>query len=156
MAIGKNFIGEELASLQLSDIEALDKNATDGKTQEFYQNSQITSAMVYHNRISGVVGNFVERHQVEITVHEKELASSCTCSKSRRICKHAVALLYSWINDGMDFTNVELALQHIGKMKKEQLLEIVTNIIRQNPAAIELFLAKNEPDWDEIELDPEY
>lgn len=156
MDLGKKFIVEELASLQLSDVESLDKNATSGTTQEFYQNSQITSAIIYHNRISGVVGNFVERHQVEITVHQKELVSSCTCSKSRPICKHAVALLYAWVNDGMDFTNVELALQHISKLKKEQLLEIVKNIIRQNPAAIELFLAKNEPDWDEIEVDPEY
>lgn len=156
MALVTNFIDEELSSLNIADVESLDANATSGKSQEFYQNSQITSAMVYHNRISGVVGNFVERHQIEISVHQKELASSCTCSKSRRICKHAVALLYAWVNDGKDFTNVELALQHIRKLKKEQLLEIVTNIIRQNPAAIELFMAKNEPDWDEIELDPEY
>jgi len=156
MNLGNNQIVEELSSLTLWDVESLDKNATSGKTQEFYENSQITSAIVYHNRISGVVGNFVERHQVEITVHQKELASSCTCSKSRRICKHAVALLYAWVNDGNDFTNVEVALQHIRKLKKEELLEIVTNIIRQNPAAIELFLAKNKPDWDEIDLDLDY
>ena len=156
MDLGKKFIDEELASLQLADVEALDKNATSSKSQEFYQNSQITSAIVYHNRISGVVGNFVERHQVEILVHQKELASSCTCSKSRRICKHAVALLYAWVNNGNDFTNVEMALQQIRKQKKEDLLEIVTNIIRQNPAAIELFLAKDKPDWDEIDLDLDY
>ena len=152
----KETISEELRTLQLSDVEEFDQNATSGKTLEFYDNSQISSAMVYKNRISGVVGNFVEKHQVEITLHEREIVSSCTCSKSRRICKHAVALLYAWVNDGMDFTNVEQALHQIKKLPKEQLIDIVTNIIRQNPSAIDLFLAKDKPNWDEIDLEPDY
>lgn len=146
----------ELRNIELSDVQTLDRNATSGKTQDYYENSQISSAVVYRNRISGVVGNFVEMHQVEITLHENELAASCTCSNSRSVCKHAVALLYAWVNDGMEFTNVEQALHQIKKLKKEQLIDIVTNIIRQNPSAIELFLAKDKPDWDEIDLDPLY
>lgn len=147
-------IVKELRSLQLSDVESLDQNVTSGKTYEFYGNSQLSSAIVYKNRLSGVVGNFVEMHQVEITLHEREIVSSCSCSKSREVCKHAVALLYSWVNDGSDFTNVEQVLHQIKKLKKEQLLDIITNIIRQNPKAIDLFLAKNKPNWDEIDLEP--
>jgi hypothetical protein len=149
-------IAEELRSLQLSDVESLDQNVTSGKTFEFYEQSQISSAIVYKNRISGVVGNFVEMHQVEITMHDREIASLCTCSKSRKVCNHAVALLYAWVNDGMDFTNIEQALHRIKKLKKEQLIDIITNIIRQNPTTIDLFLAKNKPNWDEIDLDPTY
>ena len=149
-------IADGLKSLSLSQVEALDRNALNGKARDYYENSQITSATVFRNRISGYVGNYFESHQVEIIFHENEISSSCTCSKARRVCKHMVALLYSWVNEGMDFLNVDEALEQIKEMDREHLIDVITNIIRQNPSSVDLFLAKPNPSWDEIELEPEF
>jgi len=147
-------VSSDLASLDSVQIEALDRNAASGKAKEYYENVQVTRATVYRNKLYGRVGNFLEEHQVEITVHENEISSSCTCGEARNICKHAIALLYSWVNDGRDFRNIGKTLIEIKKMDKERLLEIVSNIIRLHPDFIDLFLARQRPDWDEIDPDP--
>jgi len=144
----------ELRQLQLEHIEALDREVAGGKALEFYENSQITRATVFRNKISGRIGNFLEGYDVEISLHGDEIATSCTCRRSHRICKHSVALLYSWVNDGRDFLDVGLTLQEIKAMDKDRLVEIVSNIIRQNPSFADLFLAKKITDWYDIESDP--
>ncbi len=149
-------ISEDLNSLDLAQIEALDRNATDGTSREYYESCQITSAIVYRNKISGIVGNFLESSKVEITIHGKEITSSCSCQKSREICIHAVSLLYSWVNDGIDFIDIEQALAQIRDMDKESLVEVISNIIRINPSYIDIFLAKHKPEWDEIDPNPRY
>ncbi|HOY45253.1 MAG TPA: hypothetical protein PL189_10975, partial [bacterium] len=82
-----------------------------------------------------------------------EIAGSCPCQRSRKICKHIIALLYSWVNDGGEFLDVEDVLTEVRAMKKEQLLVVIENIIRQNPEYAELFLKRQPPDWDEIETE---
>jgi len=147
-------ISPELASLTFSQIQALDREATNGETFAYYESSQVSRATVYRNRISGIVGNFVEQFQVQITVHQQEISGYCSCGKSLHICKHVVALLYSWVNDGGDFLNVEHALSEIREMDRDRLIEVVSNIIRHDPQYLDLFFAKNKEEWDEIDPDP--
>jgi len=149
-------IANDLTSLNLSQIEALDRNATDGTSREYYESCQITSATVYRNKLSGHVGNFLESNKVELTIHGNEITSSCSCQESREICKHAVSLLYSWVNDGIDFTDIETVLEEIREMDKDRLVDIIANIIRINPSYIDIFLAKYKPEWDEIDPNPVY
>jgi uncharacterized Zn finger protein len=144
----------ELQQLDYAQIQSLDQEVAGGKALEYYENSQISRATVFRNKISGRVGNFLEGYDVEIVVHGAEIAVSCSCRRSRRICKHAVALLYSWINDSRDFLDIGVTLQEIKAMDKDRLIEIVSNILRINPSFVDLFLAKNISDWDDIEGEP--
>jgi hypothetical protein len=48
---------------------------------------------------------------------------------------------------------VEKVLQEVAKMDKSRLLEIVENIIKQNPGFAEVFLSQDKPEWDEIDLE---
>jgi uncharacterized Zn finger protein len=149
----KGHIDPELQNLDLSQVEALDREAIGGKGLAYYDTAMISHPAVFHNHISGRVGNYVENHDVRITFHENEIAGSCPCQRSRKICKHIVALLYSWVNDSEEFLDIEEVLQQVRSMKKEELVGIVENILRQSPEFADLFLRKQLPDWDEIEPD---
>ena len=141
----------QLKNLALHQVEALDREATGGKGLAYYENALISHPAVYHNHISGRVGNYLENYDVRITFHENEIAGSCPCQRSHKICKHIVALLYSWVNDSDEFLDIQTVLQHVHTMKKGELVEIVENILRQNPEFADLFLHKQPLDWDEID-----
>jgi hypothetical protein len=146
-------ISNELQNLTIKQVEAYDRDITNGVARTYYDSCEVTRPTVFRNKITGRVGTFLNGVDVEITVHGNEFVTSCTCSKNRNTCKHAVALLYSWIYDGKDFLNIHNALQEIELMDKAQLINIIKNIIRNNPAMIDVFLAREKPDWDEIEPD---
>ncbi|MBN2000630.1 hypothetical protein JW935_23985 [candidate division KSB1 bacterium] len=150
----KNGISEDLLQLTYSQIQSLDNNATSGQTAEYYENAMISNAAVFRNRLFGRVGNIFEEYQVNITVHKHELSSSCTCGHGREVCQHAVALLYSWVNEGQNFFDIGKAIMEISQLDKEALVDILTNLLQSHPALFEVLLAKNSPDWDEIDLDP--
>lgn len=149
----KDRVCNELLNLTIQQVEAYDRDITDGQARIYYENCQVTRATVFRNKLTGRVGNLIKGVDVEITVHGQEFVTCCTCNKTRSTCKHAVALLYSWVYDGKDFIDIGQVLEEISNMDKEQLLHIVQNIIRYNPALIDIFLAREKPDWDEIDAD---
>jgi len=63
-------------------------------------------------------------------------------------------LLYSWVFDGNDFLNVANVLEEIDNLEKSRLMDIIKNMIRYNPNLVDIFLAKDKLDWDEIDSDP--
>ena len=141
-----------LHDLDYEQVATLDQELTAGDGWEFYSNGQIKCATVFENKISGRVGNFIEEYEIEIVVSGKEIRSSCNCSRTGVICKHVIALLYSWVNDTEGFTDVGDSLQELRGFKRERLIEIVTNIIRHDPKNIERFL-HSEPAFDEPDYD---
>ncbi len=154
MINSENNIASELLDLKVAQVEIFDRDITAGKTREYYESCEVTRATVFRNKLSGKVGNFVQNFDVEITVHGNEFVSSCTCNNNRQICKHAVALLYAWVFDGGDFLNVAHVLEEINKLDKSRLMDIIKNMIRYNPNLVDIFLAKDKLDWDEIDSDP--
>ncbi|MBN1465898.1 SWIM zinc finger family protein [candidate division KSB1 bacterium] len=146
-------VAVELKNLDYAQIAAFDQEAADGEALLFYENSQIENAVVYRNKLSGRIGNFFENYDVRIELHGKEITNSCTCSSERKICLHAIALLYGWINDADDFMNLSHVLADIEKIAKSQLMDIVTNILQRQPHMAALFLARKKLDWDEIDID---
>lgn len=148
-------IDNTLLELGYDQIAAFDEEATRGEALAFYDNSQIEDAVVYRNKISGRVGNYFENYQVKVVVSGNEISSTCECDNERKICRHAIALLYAWVNDAQDFLNISDVLYEIEKMDKERLIEIVTNIIQHEPHYAQTFLQKKEIDWDEIDPEPD-
>lgn len=147
-------IAAELRNLGYQNITAFDEEATDGEAWAYYENSQIENAVVFHNKISGRVGNYFEKYDVRLTLHGREISSSCTCASDQNLCLHAIALLYGWVNDAADFVNLASVLIDIAKLDKAQLMNIVANIIQQQPHMADIFLARKKLDWDEIDPDP--
>ena len=147
-------ISEELLQMTTEQIEQFDQNALDGKALECYENSQVLRPTVFRNKLSGRVGNYFDSFDVEIVIHENEISSSCSCDNSRKICQHAITLLYAWVNDGQDFLDVSHSIKELEKLNKERLVEIIANILRYKPSLVEMFLSREAPDWDEIDRDP--
>ena len=141
-----------LMDLGYEQISTLDQETTDGEGWEFYSTGQIQNATVFENKISGRVGNFTEEYHVEIVFIDDEIRSSCNCNHTGQICKHVLALLYGWVNDGEGFINVGDSLQELENYNRDRLLEIITNVIRHDPKNIERFLY-SEPSFDEIDYE---
>lgn len=147
-------ISIELRNLGYPEIAAFDEEATHGEALGYYENSQIQDAVVFRNKLSGRVGNFFESFDVRLAIHGNEIACSCTCDSERKICMHAISLLYAWVNDGSDFTNLTHVISELENVEKSRLLEIVSNILQQQPHMAQQFLQKKNMDWDEIDRDP--
>lgn len=141
-----------LTELEFDQVADLDQKLVGGEAWEFYSDGQIKRATVFENKLSGHVGNYLEEYEVEIIVEGDELRGSCNCSRSGGICKHVIALLYSWVNDQEGFLNVGDSLQELDSYDRERLLEIVVNIIRYDPKNFERFLYQEasfeEPDYN--------
>jgi uncharacterized Zn finger protein len=144
-------ISRELLEIGFRDVQLLDEEMIQGKGLEYYESSEVTQASVLNNAISGHVGTMTEDFSVRIRVHGNEISTSCTCKDTRQLCKHVIALLYSWVQDGNDFVNVADKLDMIRKLDKERLIEVITNIIEYDPALVELFLNRKIPQWYEID-----
>ena len=144
-------IVKKLQELSYEQIAAFDEEATRGEALAYYDNSQIEGAVVFRNKVSGRVGNYFENYLVKVSIYDNEISSACECDNERKICHHAIALLYAWVNDAQDFLNIATVLEEIEKMDKERLLDIVANILQHEPHMAQAFLKKKDLDWDEIE-----
>jgi hypothetical protein len=147
-------IAEELLNLNYDDIVVFDEAAAENEALPYYEQSQILDAVVFRNKLSARVGNFFESNRVRLAMHGKELSSRCTCDSEKQVCIHAVVLLYAWVNDAQDFMNLADVLAEIETLEKSRVIEIVANILQQQPHLAGDFLQKNKPDWDEIDPNP--
>ncbi len=141
-------------------IALLDQENTNGEGWNFYCTGQIVHASVFNDEISGIVRDFSENNQVNIKFREHEIECSCSCSSKRVICKHVIALLYSWINDREEFINIATFMDHLKTLKKDRLIEILKELLIDNPRNFRFFrkLAETPGDGNGFEhndVDPE-
>lgn len=140
-------IAPELQEITERQVGILDQENTNGEGWEYYCNGQVIRAAVFGNRISGTIREYLEEFNVEIRVDEHEIMTSCTCGSRDGVCKHTIALLYSWINDQKDFINVGDQIRKLQRMEKQDLIEALERIIRYDP--INIRFLKNYQDYDE-------
>jgi uncharacterized Zn finger protein len=69
--------------------------------------------------------------------------TSCTCPYEwGGACKHIVALLLTWLNAPKDFQTQDDATALLASMSKEQLIELVENVLRREPDFYDLIQRK--------------
>lgn len=132
-------IAPELKEITERQIGILDQENTNGEGWDYYCNGQIVRAAVAGNRISGTVRDYLEEFNVIVRVDEHEITTSCTCGSRQGVCKHIVALLYSWIHDQADFINIGDQIKRLHQMNKQQLIDVITRIIENDPINIRFF-----------------
>ncbi|MDZ7295970.1 MAG: hypothetical protein ONB14_11185 [candidate division KSB1 bacterium] len=149
-------IAAELLSLTHEQIAQLDQECTGGRGWEFYANGFVSGATVFRDTLIGQVREFTMVNIVEIKVRGREIYTSCTCSHRGGVCNHAVALLYSWTNDGESFLDVGESMDELEKLDKGDLLRIVRRILVREPKFLALALGRDAADDDDslIEDDP--
>ena len=151
----KYAITSELKNINERQITFLDQENTNGESWEYYCTGQIVKAVVHCNGISGTIREYLEEFNVEITVDEHEIISTCSCGLNDPVCKHVISLLYSWVNDREDFINIGNLVKRLYDMDKQELIEVMERIFQNDPAKAR-FIKKNdfdEDDFDENGLD---
>ncbi len=133
-------IAPELRDINERQVGILDQENTDGEGWDYYCNGQIVRAAVSGNRISGIVRDYLEEFNVVIRVDEHEITTSCSCGTREGVCKHIVALLYSWIHDKEDFINIGDQVKRLQSMEKQQLINVIERIIQNDPINIRYFV----------------
>jgi hypothetical protein len=126
-------ISPHLRDLTHAQVTYLDKAATDGTSWEFYCSSYIHHPTVFGNKMSGMVQDAIDEYFAEVRVNHEELVAGCSCRSPEGICKHAIALLYGWVNDREGFLNVADALERLRKRDKDDILAILGRILMFDP-----------------------
>lgn len=129
----KYSISSALNNITERQIALLDQENTDGLGWDYYCNGRITQPTVLNDRISGLIKELGEVFQVEITAHENEISSKCSCGIRDGVCNHVVALLYSWVNDRADFINIGTLIGRLQHKDKSELIELIERIFANDP-----------------------
>lgn len=150
---GRFQVSEYLKKITERDVNLLDQEVAGGEGWTTYCNGQITKPAVLNDQISGICFDHFAEYTVEIRVINNEISATCSCENHGKICKHVVALLYSWINDSDAFRNIGQSIKEMETKNKDELIGVITKILMKNPQNIFL-LGGSDPldeDFDDIE-----
>jgi len=132
-------------------VSLLDQRATEGASWEFYCGSYIHHPTVFGHKLSGKVQDALDEYFTEIRIDDKEMVTDCSCGERSGVCKHAIALLYGWVEDSDGFVNVADTLERLQHKDKADLLEILGRIIMFDLRMIDFI----EDDLPAADLDDE-
>lgn len=139
-------ISPMLANITQRQITILDQENTNGEGWDYYCNGQVIHAIVSKNEISGIIREYLEDFKVQIKANEHEISCSCSCDSENVICKHIVALLYSWVYDQNEFINLDNFMHQLEHMDKAMLIKAVEQFIADDPRNIKFF--ENQKDLE--------
>jgi len=122
-------ISPHLREITHEQVALLDQRATEGSSWEFYCSSYIHHPTVFVHKISGLVQDAIDEYFTEVRVDNKRMVTDCSCGERSGICKHAIALLYGWVDDDEGFLNVADTLERLQHKDKNDLLEILGRMI---------------------------
>lgn len=142
-------VSSALKAISEEQIGRIDQESLNGEGWEYYCSGQIVHAAVLKNKISGAIREYLEEFQVSIQMDEHEIMTSCSCGTRNGICKHVVALLYSWINDQQDFVNIGTLVERLHDFEKQDLVNLVQRIIENDPGNARFF---DVPEYDESDF----
>lgn len=145
-------IAPELTEINERQIGILDQENTEGEGWDYYCNGQIIRAAVSGNRISGTIRDYLDEFDVVIRAEQHEITTSCTCGTRQGVCKHIVALLYSWIHDKEDFINIGNQIKKLQGMEKQQLIDVIERILQNDPINVRFF-SDYSYDLDSIDME---
>lgn len=143
---------DQLGIITQDVVAHLDHENTNGEGWDYYSNGRILCATVYENEISGIIREYLEDFKVKITVGEHELYFSCSCDGQGSVCKHVIALLYSWVFDGNEFINIKTFIDELEQFDKGMLIKMMENIIRDDPRNVSFFKKESELQTDDYDL----
>jgi len=147
----KNSISPLLENISQQQVVVMDQDNTDGEGWDYYCNGQVVHAVVFKNEISGIVREYLDDYKVQIRADEFEISCMCTCDSENVICKHVVALLYSWVNDKSDFINLQNFIEELEIMDKESLIKAVEQFIADDPRNIKFF--EKQKNYEQSNMD---
>ena len=109
------------------------------KGQDYYDNGHVLGAVKLENALyAQVLGSASVPYEVRANIDNPDMSTECTCPVGS-MCKHGVALLLQWANDTSSFTDADTFIGSIEKMNKDEIINILKGLIKQNPSLINEF-----------------
>jgi uncharacterized Zn finger protein len=136
-------ISPHLRQITHEQVTFLDQEVANGVGWELYCSSYIRHPAVLGNTVSGLVRDDLDEYYTEVQVDDRQVKTGCSCGQRNEICKHAIALLYGWVNDNDGFQNVADVLERLRDRDKESLIEILGRMLMFDPRNIS-FLEEEE------------
>jgi uncharacterized Zn finger protein len=140
-----------LNTITSEQVIHLDQDNTNGDGWTYYCNGQILCANVFKDEISGVIHEFVEDFSARVKVDDYSLTCSCSCSSDGVVCKHIVALLYSWVYDRQEFVDLNSVIENLHNIDKESIIKMIERFLVDDPRNLEIF--KKTKELEDIEVD---
>jgi uncharacterized Zn finger protein len=108
------------------------------KGQDYYDNGHVMGPVKLENTLyAQVLGSASAPYEVRATI-DPNISTECTCPVGN-MCKHGVALLLQWANDSSSFMDADTFIGSIEKMNKDEIINILKNLIKQNPSLVNEF-----------------
>jgi len=125
-----------LLSLTENDIRTWTGDASLSKGRAYFRDGSIINPRRQGDTLKAqCIGSAAQPYRVEITLGPTGItAGHCSCPVGGGGgCKHAAALLLTWVNNAESFTNIEELATALHQRNKEELIMLVTKMIDRHP-----------------------
>lgn len=100
----------------------------------YFREGRLKQPMIYHDRImADCQGTMPEDYHISVDLHEGNMVASCTCPYAFGYCKHIAAALYAWVVRPAIFKDLGRSENLLKQLNKDQVVEIVMDMIRYDP-----------------------
>lgn len=123
-------------SITEKDLEKYYSDAIISRGEDYYRNGHVINPIILDNKLyAEVIGSSSKNYEVEIEIKDRIIKGKCNCPYHDK-CKHQVAVLYLYINNKDSFVDINEKMETLKALSKEELLEVIKNIFKQNPKSI--------------------
>jgi uncharacterized Zn finger protein len=135
------------------DFKTLDQIGSpeaNAKARELSENNQVQCGYRLPDRLHAVVGD-KEPFPVEVRIKDDQLSCFCSCTHEAggEICPHALAVLWSWVDDPGRFLSRSDLQERLKKYSKKDLLDIIMDLADRVPD-VRTVLKEEEQGLEEI------
>jgi hypothetical protein len=123
-----------LSRLAEADIAKLFDPKIFERGREYFEEGRVLRPIVYRGSLmADVQGTMPEEYHISVDVRDGNFIASCTCPYAFGYCKHIAAVLYAWVKRPSVFKDLGRSEDALKKLGKEEVVEIVMDMIRYDP-----------------------
>jgi Uncharacterized conserved protein len=127
-----------LFELQEKDIEALCSESILSRGSAYFHEGRIVNPIIDGDVLRAECeGTLPENYRVSAKIESGEIKVECSCPYQGEVCKHAIALLYTWVNNSEIFVNIEEIVTLLKSKSKTDLVKIITRMICKDPNVLQ-------------------
>lgn len=154
---------KSIRDMRIEEVEELFDSKIYGRGEEYFEEGLVKESELIDEKtlIGTVVGNATYRVTVSID-SDGDIICDCSCPCDFN-CKHAVALLLSWIKNKVDYSITDLKKNHISVLEKEksiqeiiskktqeELVDLIIEFIRREPQLKSLITIRKDEIFSKV------
>ncbi len=129
--------GNDLKSLNEDDVRPLFEEKIYDRGIKYFEQGRIQRPFVYHDSIMAECqGTLPEDYHIRVDLRGGNFVASCTCPYAFGYCKHIASVMYAWLHKPEMFKDLGQSERLLKRMDKDQLVEIVMDMIKYDPDVV--------------------